>query len=119
MAGGVVPDNIQYLRAEVSDQLLRQDRPDPLHEAAGQVPFDTLARRWRDGFQDLRFELEAMLLVPDPPSSCGQPLPGAYRGQRTKNRYQLPLSPHLHTEHGESALLVEEGDPLHETGDLF
>ena len=33
------------------------DWTNTLHEATSQIPFDTLARRWRDGFQDLRFEL--------------------------------------------------------------
>ena len=79
--GGVVFNYTQYLGTKVADQLLRQDGANTLHEAAGQVPFDTLARRWRDGFQDLRFELETMLLVPHPPTFCGQPLPGAYRRQ--------------------------------------
>ena len=55
--GGVVPDYGEHFRAEMSDQLLRQDWTNTLHEATSQIPFDTLARRWRDGFQDLRFEL--------------------------------------------------------------
>jgi hypothetical protein len=29
------------------------------------------------------------------------------------------MPPNLHPEHGESALLVEEGHPLYKAGDLF
>ena len=79
--GGVVFYYPQYLCTEMSDQLLRQDGANTLYEAAGQVPFDTLARSWGDGFQDLGFELEPMLFIPNPPSFCGQPLSGTYCGQ--------------------------------------
>jgi len=115
----LVPLNIQYPRAEVSDQLLRQDRPNSLHEAASQVPFDTLACRWRDGFQNFGLELKTVLFIPDPPSFCGQPLPGAHRRQGAEDCHQVPLPPDLHPEYGEPALFVKEGDPFYESRDLF
>jgi hypothetical protein len=76
-----VPNHAQHFRSEASDQRLRQDRANPFHKAASQIPFNTLARVGRNGFQDLGFELETVLLIPDPPAFCGQPLPGAHGWQ--------------------------------------
>ena len=36
-------------------------------------------------------ELKTVLFIPDPPSFCGQPLPGAHRRQGTEDGYQVPL----------------------------
>jgi hypothetical protein len=60
-----------------------------------------------------------VLLVPDPPTFSGQPLPGAHRRQGAKDRNLVPLAADLYPEYGEPALFIEEGDPLYESGDLF
>ena len=78
---GAVTDHAQHLNTEASDQLLRQNRANPFNKTASQIPFNTLARVGRNGFQDLSFELETVLLIPDPPAFGGQPLPGAHRWQ--------------------------------------
>jgi hypothetical protein len=119
MAGGVVGNDAQHFRAKVLDQFLCEYGANTLHEAAGQVPFDTLARRWRDGFQDLRLELEAMLLIPDPPPFGGQPFAGTDGRQGAQDRHQVALATNLHPEHSKAALFIEECDPFHKTGDLF
>ena len=111
--GGIVTDHAQNFRAKVSDQFLREDGANALHEAAAQVPLDTLAGGRRDDFQDLGLELEPVLLIPNPPAFRRQPLSGADRRQRAEYRYQISLSPNFDAEHGEPALLVKERDPLH------
>src|ERR1039458_1385923 len=78
---GTVPNHAQHFRPEASDQLLRQDWANPLHKSASKISFNTFARVGRNGFQHLGFELETVLLIPDPPAFCGQPLPSAYGWQ--------------------------------------
>jgi len=117
--GGVVANNPKYFRAEVSDQLFRQDGANPFHEAAGKVPFNTFARGWRNGFQGPGLELETVLLVPNPPAFRGEPLPSAHGRQGAKDRHLVPLATDLYSEYGEPAFFIEEGDPLYESGDLF
>jgi hypothetical protein len=118
-SAGLLPTTPEHFRAEVSDQLFRQDGANPFHEAAGQVPFYTLARGWRDGFQDTGLELETVLLVPDPPAFGSQPLPSTHGRQGAKDRHLVPLASDLYPKYGEPALFIEEGDPLYESGDLF
>src|ERR1035441_6237044 len=116
---GIVGDHVQDPCTEVFDQLLCQNGADSFHEAAGQIPFNALIRCWRNRFQDRGLELKTVLLIPDPPSLCGQPLPRTHRRQGAEDGHQISLSANLHAKHSEPALLVEEGDPFYETGDLF
>lgn len=63
--------------------------------------------------------LFTQFLLNPAPFLGGQTLFDAYRVQRTEDHHQVPLPPELHPEHCEPVLLVEEGDTLHESGDLF
>ena len=74
---------------------------------------------WRGRLQDLSFELKSVLFVPDPPAAAGQPLSGTDGWHGAKDRYLIPMPANLHPEHGEPALLIEKGDALDKSCDLF
>jgi hypothetical protein len=65
--------------------------------------------------QHLGTEVSDQLLRKDGPTPFTKP-PAKYRSTPSP---VAALPPDLYSEHGESALFVEEGDPLHESGDLI
>jgi hypothetical protein len=61
------------------NQLLRQNRPDAFDQAAAEIPLNPFdLGRW-NGFQSDGFELQSVLLIPDPPALGSQPFPGIHR----------------------------------------
>src|SRR5450755_1671233 len=122
--GDPVLDYGQDLGSEASDQLLRQNRPDPFHQAATQVSLDPRDRGWRHGLHGVRLELQPVFLVPDPPAPCDQPFPSGYRGQRPDDRGLLQVDPvssgtGQRAQDTEAALFVVKSDALDQTGDFL
>ncbi len=73
--GGSVLDHGQNLGSEPPDQLLREDRPDALDQAAAEVLLDPLSGCRRHRLHRGRLELQPVFLVPDPPAFRDQPFP--------------------------------------------
>ena len=117
--GGAVLNHGENFGSESADQLLCQDWSDPLHQAAAEVPLDPLDRGRRHGLYGRRFELESVLLIPDPPSLGNEPFPGGHRRQRSDDGALLPVSLGFDTEDAEAAFLIVEGDALDQAGDFF
>src|SRR6202163_5061698 len=78
--GGPVLDHGENLGSEPPDQLLRENRPDPLDQAAAEVPLDSLGGGRRHRLHGGRLELQPMFLVPDPLALRGQPFPAVTEG---------------------------------------
>ncbi len=117
--GGSVLDHGEDLRSEPPDQLLRENRPDALDQAAAEVTLDPLGRGRRHGLHHRRFELQPVLLVSDPPALRDQPLPSSHGRQRSDDRRLFPVPLCFHSEDAEAAFVIVEGDALDQAGDFF
>src|ERR1039458_9008663 len=117
--GGSVLDHYENLGSEAPDQLLRQNRPDALHQSAAQIPLDPLGRSGRYGLHGEGFKLQPVLPVSDPDSRRAQPFPCGHRGKRPDDRRFFPVPLCFYAKHTEAALVVMEGDPLDDAGDFF
>jgi TonB dependent receptor len=112
--GGSVLDHGQNVGSEPPDQLLRENRPDAFHQAAAEVSLDSLGGSGRHGLHHRRFELQPMLLVPDPPALRTQPFPCCHRRKRPDDRRLLPLPACFHPQDTEAAFVVVEGNAREE-----
>src|ERR1035438_8855336 len=117
--GGSVFDHGENLGSEPPDQLLRENRSDPLDQAAAEIPLDPLSGGRRHRLHDGRLELQSVFLVPDPPALRAQPFPGSHRRQRSSDRCFIPLPACFHSQDTEAAFVVGEGYPLEPPGDFF
>src|SRR5215469_3705533 len=66
--GRAVFDYGKNVGTEAPHQFLGENRADPLHEPAAQIPLDSLGGGRRHGLQGRGFELKAVFLVPHPPA---------------------------------------------------
>ena len=112
-------DHGENLGSEPPDQLLRENRAAPFHQAAAEVPLDPLGGGRRHRLHDGRLELQPVFLVPDPPALRAQPFPGSHRRQRPDDRRLLPLPAYFHPQDAEAAFVVVEGDSLDQAGDFL
>ena len=117
--GRAVFDYGKNVGSEAPHQFLGEDRADPLHEPAAQIPLDSLGGGRRHGLQGRGFELKAVFLVPHPPSFGSQPLPGGHRRQRAHDRDVVPLPLGFYPQDTETALVAVEGDSLNQPRDLI
>jgi hypothetical protein len=93
--------------------------PDALNQAAAEIPLNPLGRGRRHRLHGRRLELQAVLLVPDPPALRAQPFPCRDGRQRPHDRRVLPLPTCFHPQDAEAAFVVVEGDPLDQAGDFL
>src|ERR1039457_3154529 len=114
-----VLDHAQDFGSEPPDQLLGQNRPDALDQAAAEVTLDPLHRRRWHGFHQSGLELKPVLLVANPPALGLQPLPGSYRRQRSKDCYLVSVSSDFYPKHTEAVFVVVESDALDQAGDFL
>ena len=117
--GDPVLDHAQDFGSEPPDQLLGQNRPDALDQAAAEVPLDPFHRRRRHGLHQSGLELEPVLFVSDPPALGLQPLPGSYGRQRTQDRDLIALPSDFYPKHTEAVFVVVESDALDQAGDFL
>ena len=106
----------QNLGSEPPYQLLRQNRPDALYQAASEVSLDTCDRGRRNRLHRACFELQPVLFVPDPPALGDQPFPSGHRGQRPNHRSFPSMPRRFHAQHAEAAFVVVEGDTVNQPG---
>src|SRR5271166_1389762 len=114
-----VLDHAQDFGSEPPDQLLGQNRPDALDQAAAEVTLDSLHRRRRHGFHQPGLELKPVLFVSNPPALGLQPLPGSYGRQRSKDCYLVAVSSDFYPKHTEAVFVVVESDALDQAGDFL
>ena len=117
--GGLLLDDVENLLAEFYDQLLGVNGTNALNHAAAQIFLDALLRGRRSAVEHVSAELEAKLLVLDPASLGGHPLPSADGCQGADHGDQVAVPFGLHLEHGPSVLLVVERNAFDQPGKAF
>ena len=112
-------DDVEDLLAERLDQLLGVDRADALDHARGEVLLDPLGGSGRCRSQEIGAELHAMCPIVDPPAARLDELAGADRRGMADDGDQIALAARLHPQDTEAAVLVVEGDPLDQAGEVL
>src|SRR5215471_9308529 len=114
---GFVFDYVKDVFTEFLDKLLRVNRANPFHHSAAEIFFDSLASGRRGALEEFGPKLKAELPVPFPPAFGREPLAGTDGRERAKDCDRFALAFDLNLQYGESVFLVEEGDPLDQSGE--
>jgi hypothetical protein len=112
-------DDVKYLLAEGSHQLLGVNRANAPDHAGLEVFLDAVSRIGKRAAQKSRFKLLAVSAIVDPFARGSDPLAGRNRCGMANNGYDIAVPASLDPQNAEAIIVIMEGYALHQASEYL